>query len=349
VVPAESGYVEPGGMVPAESLLAGETSGLHARVGRRWQELDPLLPAPEPLTAGCGSRFTVSGPDGQLAAAGSCTHWEGEPGSLDLTWGAARRFQLTVQIAGPDVGGALAALLGRWREHLRDVPAAATDDSAAVVDWPARDIDGAAALLRHGFAPLAVVAARVPRPAPPGQPGLAGQSARPVRRVAGSGVRLRRAGPADIDAVVGLGLEVIRFDAHFGGVTERPSTRAALAEEAAGLLADPQPWVWLAERDGAPVGLLAAETPARAQWIAPMTGLAPVAYLLLGGVRAGERAGGVGAALTALLAAETRAAHVPVTLLHYALVNPLSAPFWSQQGYRPLWTCWEARPAAAVQ
>jgi hypothetical protein len=38
-----------------------------------------------------------------------------------------------------------------------------------------------------------------------------------------------------------------------------------------------------------------------------------------------------------------------VTLLHYGQVNPLSAPFWSQQGYRPLWTVWEAMPALAVR
>jgi hypothetical protein len=30
-------------------------------------------------------------------------------------------------------------------------------------------------------------------------------------------------------------------------------------------------------------------------------------------------------------------------------MNPLSAPFWSQQGYRPLWTTWEARPASAIR
>lgn len=42
---------------------------------------------------------------------------------------------------------------------------------------------------------------------------------------------------------------------------------------------------------------------------------------------------------------EIEAAGVAVTLLHYAQINPLSAPFWSQQGYRPLWTAYEARPA----
>jgi hypothetical protein len=36
-------------------------------------------------------------------------------------------------------------------------------------------------------------------------------------------------------------------------------------------------------------------------------------------------------------------------LLHYEQTNPLSAPFWSRQGYRPLWTSWESRPACAVR
>ena len=56
-----------------------------------------------------------------------------------------------------------------------------------------------------------------------------------------------------------------------------------------------------------------------------------------------------GAALAACLAAEAQAASVSVILLHYAQVNPLSAPFWSQQGYRPAWTSWEAWPASALR
>ena len=30
-------------------------------------------------------------------------------------------------------------------------------------------------------------------------------------------------------------------------------------------------------------------------------------------------------------------------------MNPLSAPFWSRMGYRPLWTGWEVRPAASLR
>ncbi len=40
---------------------------------------------------------------------------------------------------------------------------------------------------------------------------------------------------------------------------------------------------------------------------------------------------------------------VQTTLLHYALMNPLSGPFWNRMGYRPLWTGWEVRPAASLR
>ena len=40
---------------------------------------------------------------------------------------------------------------------------------------------------------------------------------------------------------------------------------------------------------------------------------------------------------------------VNTTLLHFAQLNPLSAPFWSRMGYRPLWTGWEVRPAASLR
>jgi GNAT superfamily N-acetyltransferase len=218
-----------------------------------------------------------------------------------------------------------------------------------VIDWPSRDIDGVKALVRRGFAPLAVVAARTAgrhNGAPVGRtaPGE-GDGGRP----APAGVRIRRAGPADIDAVVRLGLEVIRYDAHFGNGGERPGTVGALRHEADEMLAGPEPWMWLAERDGQAIGLLAAQRPELAGWIAPLVRQAPVAYLMLMFVAPGERASGIGAELVARLHADIRAADVPVTLLHYEQVNPLSAPFWSQQGYRPLWLTWEARPARAIR
>jgi GNAT superfamily N-acetyltransferase len=63
----------------------------------------------------------------------------------------------------------------------------------------------------------------------------------------------------------------------------------------------------------------------------------------------GRRGAGVGAALVARAHTEMAAAGVALALLHYEQANPLSTPFWARQGYRPLWTSWEARPASAIR
>jgi GNAT superfamily N-acetyltransferase len=319
------------------SAVAGDTgSRVSAAVARRWETIDPLLPVPS-RPAGCGREFAVPAPGGPPAAMGTCEHWAGTPGTLEMSWGAARRFRFTPLIAGADVTGGLDQLLSQWREHLAGLPEAAAEDTAAVVTWPSRDIDGVKALLRHGLAPLAVIAVR-----PAGRGG--GPAVPPP-----AGLRIRRAGPADMDSVVRLGMETIRFDAHFGTVIERPDSAEALRREAAPLLAGPGAWTWLAERDGQPVGMLYAERPEFAGWIAPMVRPAPVAYVELMVVLPGQRGGGVGAALVAEFHRAAGEAGVAVTLLHHEQLNPLSGPFWSQQGYRPLWTSWEARPARVLR
>src|SRR4029077_17413146 len=174
-----------------------------------WAPAAPPLPARAAPGPGCGVDMTITGATGELVAIGSCTHWQGPPDSLDLTWGAARRFELTAYCAGENVTEALDTLLARWRAHLAGVPPAAERDTAAVVTWPSRDVAGVAALLRHGLAPLATIAVR-----------RSGAAAATVTAIAPSGVTIRRAEPADLQSIVRLGLEVIRFDAQFGGVNE---------------------------------------------------------------------------------------------------------------------------------
>lgn len=320
-------------------------SGVFAHAERRLLRVDPLLPWPRPEAPHCGAPLG-SGHEG-AAAAGRCEHWSAEPESLDLSWGAARRFQLSATIAGPDVAAGLRQLLAQWRDHLAVVRGTGEDDTAAIVIWPSRDADGVLTLLRHGFDPLEVLAVRTAPPLisepvtselPPGtRGGLDGS------------LRVKRASMADVDVVARLAIEVIRFDSRFGAVNERPDTLAALRREAAGLLAGPEPWAWLASRYGKPVGLLAAQRPEAAQWIAPMVRQAPAAYLMLMFVDPAERGSGTGGRLVAEFHREADAAGVAVTLLHYEQLNPLSAPFWSRHGYRPLWTTWQATPASAIR
>jgi hypothetical protein len=141
--------------------VAWESAGdVIAEVTRRRRALDPLLPDPVAPLADCGAGLVVTGAGTQPTAVGICEHWEGRPDDLDLAWGAARRFQLTALTAGSRMGAALDQLLALWREHLAGLPAADDEDSAAVVTWPCRDIDGIAALVHHGLAPFGVIAAR---------------------------------------------------------------------------------------------------------------------------------------------------------------------------------------------
>jgi GNAT superfamily N-acetyltransferase len=306
-------------------------------VGRRWRAIDPLLPDPAALPAGCGEPLVASGDHGRVAGLGVCVHHHVPPQSLNQTWGAADRFTLVPRLPGQDAGPATDRLLAQWRDHLAGIGASRGPDTSAGVVWPSLDVTGVQALLRHGLQPLTVIAARTRPPARPAEPRGA------------FGVTIRAAGPADEEQVLDLELRLIRYDLQFGGPVWRSATPRLVRDEIRTSLTRPGTWTWLAERAGRPVGLLVTQTAKDAGWIAGMTCLSPAAYLQTMFVDADERGTGIGAALVRNLHARLDAAGVAVTLLHHSQVNPLSAPFWYRMGYRPLWTSWEARPAAALR
>ena len=307
-------------------------------VARRWKSLDPLLPEPSDLPEGCMAPLLSIGEGGRPAGLGVCRHQHVAADTLAQTWGAATKFVLSVRLREADPEPALDDLLTQWREHLERHPESRKDDTAAVVNWPARDVAGVLALLRHGLQPMSVIAARTARRPSPNRP----PSTEP-------GLVLRLAGPADLDVVTELELGVVRYDAHFGGSIPRPATEMLVRAETQAALAGRPGWTWLAERDGRPVALAVVEPPAAATWIVNMARTGATAYLQTMFVRPGERGGGIGAALAGHVHAELDARGVDLTLLHYAQVNPLSAPFWHRMGYRPLWSTWEARPAATLR
>ena len=152
------------------------------------------------------------------------------------------------------------------------------------------------------------------------------------------GLVIREAGLADLDVVTDFEMGVIRYNAQFGAAIIRPATEALVRAETQAALATRPAWAWLAERDGRPVGLVHVQPPERSGWIAGMTRPGVTVYLQTMFVRPGERGSGVGAALVRHVHGVLDGRGVQPTLLHYALMNPLSAPFWNRMGYRPLWT-----------
>jgi GNAT superfamily N-acetyltransferase len=317
-------------------VIRDAVNDLNKAVARRWQGIDPLLPEPSDLPEGCMAPLLTIGANGRPGALGVCRHQHVAADTLAQTWGTATKFVLSVRVREADAGPALGDLLTQWHEHLADQPEARQDDTAAIVNWPARDVTGVPALLRHGLQPMAVVAVR-PAPSP---------AARPAPP---EGLVIRPAGPEDLDSVAELEMGVVGYDAHFGGSIPRPATAALVRAEAQAALAKRPGWIWLAEQDGRPVALAVVEPPQAATWIANMTRPGATAYLQTMFVTPAERSRGTGAALVRHVHGELDARGIGLTLLHYAQVNPLSAPFWHRMGYRPLWTTWEARPASALR
>ena len=58
---------------------------LNRAVGRRWHAIDPLLPDPAALPAGCGEPLVVNGDTGRMAGLGVCVHQHVPAESLNQT------------------------------------------------------------------------------------------------------------------------------------------------------------------------------------------------------------------------------------------------------------------------
>ena len=321
---------------------------INRAVGRRWQGRDPWLPPRAELPEGCAAPFVAAGSNGRPAGLAVCRHEHVPDGTLNQTWGPAGRFSLILRVRDTDTAAAVDDLLGQWRDHLAGLPEAAARDTAAMVSWPSRDVTGVSALLRHGMQPLTVIAIRTAASAPAGSASAGDDPAR-SSSAGNAGLVIREAGPEDLDVVTEFELGVIRYDALFGAAIIRPATEALVRAETQASLGTRPAWAWLAERDGQPVGLVHVQPPGQAGWIAGMARGGMTAYLQTMFVRPGLRGTGVGAALVRHAHAVLDARGVQTTLLHYAQVNPLSAPFWNRMGYRPLWTGWEVRPAASLR
>ncbi len=309
---------------------------INKAVGKRWQGLDALLPEPSALPEGCMPPLVAAGKDGRPDGLAVCRHEHVPADSLAQTWSAATKFVLTMRLREPDTLAAADDLLGQWRDHLVGLPEAKADDTAAVVTWPSRDVSGVLALLRHCLQPLTVIAAR-----PAGRP--VPSHGRPADLV------IRQAGPGDLDAVTELDMGVVRFDAHFGAAIQRPATSELIRASSRTALERRPDWTWLATKRGRPVGLALVEPPDEATWITGMTRPGRTAYLPSMFLAPQERGTGTGAALVRHVHDALDARGIDLTLLHYALLNPLSAPFWHRMGYRPLWSIWEARPASTLR
>ncbi|MEO8888261.1 MAG: GNAT family N-acetyltransferase [Jatrophihabitantaceae bacterium] len=305
--------------VPDEQLISAHSARLLA--------IDPLLGL-APASPAVDDAWLGGGAAEGLAGVRTI-----DEQTLEAVWGKLERFVLKPFWSGDSA--ALDALLTEWAATVRADRRSADEDSQVAIAWPSRDLAAARVFLRHGLVPATALAIR-----PAGRP----TPARPAGELL-----VRRAGPDDLEPILALGAEELAYEEGISVLTVRPGhtdqARAPLAHSLAG----ESPWLWVAQSPGGIVGALTLNTVAESTWIADQTSVESAAYLPLLSVAAEHRAGGAGSALVAAAHAQLDAAGVGATLLHYGSFNPLSVPFWSRMGYRPLWTYWEAFPAHHVR
>ncbi|MBA8793165.1 ribosomal protein S18 acetylase RimI-like enzyme [Friedmanniella endophytica] len=325
---------------------------------RRWARLDPLLPVPRELLDGpadapvepaVGDRpdtdpgRLLAARSGDSAAAGRWRHVRLDPTSLPANYDWLESHRLRAAVDGTDQAAALTALLDRWVPEVAALAdPVAQPDTGLTVTWPARDVQAVAALTRRGFAPVAVVAARLRAPRRADGVGSGVPTATIGPADPDDGLELRPARLDDLDAVVALQLEELFYDDLLGGLHLRSSVERAVRAAAAAALSRNDGSRILALRDGSAVGLVAVDLPDQAD-VGGLAAADRVGYVDCLSVTAGARGSGVGRRLAR--AADDRLAEdgAAVVLLTHSTVNPLSAPFWAREGFRPLWVIW-SRP-----
>lgn len=283
--------------------------------------LDPLLPV-EP-GASEGERLHARLPGGEEV---SGVLYRSRFSGWESLWRATETWELR-PLPGATGYDATAALLGALRARLRT--ARPPRDSACALTWPSRDSGATRALLDGGLTPYTVLGVREAVPVPP-------DAVAPT-------VTVRIATPADTDEAVGLWLAELRYSALVGSAVERDGAADWLAAELHRAVRARE-GVWLAEADGVPVGLAVCGRPAPH----PLLSEGRWGHVGTVSVASPARGTGVGRALVSVAHRELLAGGARGTHLFYSPHNALSSVFWHRQGYRPLWTTWEVRPAGAL-
>ncbi|MFD6071033.1 GNAT family N-acetyltransferase [Amycolatopsis lurida] len=290
----------------------------------RFAALDPSLPAPPPLPA--GEPVEAGGAFGTIA------HVRFAAGSWQRLWSPAH-LQILSAVLPLDAGAGMSALLSAWRERI--ALADAEPDSSCTLTWPSRDVAVSRALLDHGLAPQLALAVRAP---------AAGEA------YSVPGVTIRASGHGDLEEIVGLRFEELRYTSLVGHGVVRPGAEALLAEEVRrGLQFGGR--VWIAEEEGVTVGMVSGgrRSPIPGDALAGRLPAGEWGYVGTLAVTAAARGRGIGRALIAVAHDELFSPSLRGTFVSYNPANPLSPVFWHRQGYRPLWTTWAVCPASALR
>ncbi|MEU4228054.1 GNAT family N-acetyltransferase [Nonomuraea sp. NPDC026600] len=259
-----------------------------------------------------------------------------KPDDLATLWRELDSTTALPLVAGPDAYQSLDELLHWWREACQDSKRLSAPQAHVYLMWPSRETWGIPVLYQHGFIPQTSLAIRDQNK---GSSAQVTTGRDPIVRIATLG---------DIDIIVSLWLEVVAYDAALGVGSNHPRAPTLLRGAVLALFQRCETWIWLAEVDGNAVGLCIVDLPAFCAGVAPYVRKAQPVYISTLGTQMAHRGTGVGTALIRHVHSALNNAGHRTILLHHALLNPLSAPFWARLDYRPLWTIWRSNRTTAT-
>ncbi len=297
----------------------------HARLAG----LDPLTASP-PLRVGDTDEVATVVRRGRCVASVTRRIESTGPMSPEAAWAPNRIRSWTLRsVVAPQLVA---------DELLDALPAVTPTDDGAEAAWDralvaSNDLGWTRALVDRGFVPASVIAARSQRAVDSALPPHVGFA------------RVRAATADDLPQMASLGAALQRFDAATGSIPERPNPSALLEPRLRHDLEHHPGWAWVAERTGSIVGMCTVTPPPTSDWVTSFVGVESAGYLGLVYVEPTFRTTRLGTALAARAHHRIAEQGIGTSVLHHNPLNPLSTPFWARQGYRPLVTMWQRRPA----
>lgn len=241
-----------------------------------------------------------------------------DPGAAEAQWMADR--QIVLAVTDNVEPNQLAEILPEFSAY---AAAQADRPTEASINLPSRAVALARAARECGFAPRSTLAVADLR--------------RPARPATQSPDLVRQARLDDVRAITELMWEQTRYEAAVGTLRTSPAIEAAIAAGVAGVLNGPGTAL-VTVRDGKVVAAVIAESADDSRWVTDRLSVDPVSYLAMASTTASRRGQGAGSTLVTELHARHRSVGVQASVLHYSAYNPLSVPFWSRHGYRPVIT-----------
>lgn len=254
-------------------------------------------------------------------AVGRIEHTSYHPQEYSALWGPLQRYKLDIRISGRQAPVAFNTVLADLVDRasgFRGLP-----DSALMITWPSRDTACASYLLKHGFAPVTVLALHAigKGPSPPT-----------------GAIRITEA--SDVPRLTTLATRLHKLEVQLGALPDRKNLTRRIHDDIATSLTASTTRFWVAlspEREV--VGFVQAQEPQGA-WIETQVAQRPAAYVSRLYVAPGHRSRGAGRDLVQQAHATLAAGGAKTTVLHHTLHNPCGTTFWARQGYRPALTTW---------